>query len=185
MECERCDDLGCRGGILVGEDGSRRECPTVLRERARKYLGPLYRDSPWDHHYKCRTWLRNLLVICPQAEFRRCVKTVLLGTGMQYTHETVDPPSMVSEYIASVDARPPRRHVDPDILILDFQDINHPKNDYYETVGAFLLTTRMGLQKWTWCHSEVPLLRQFEGKYGKALVDRLKTFRKVTSKRVA
>lgn len=147
--CEICSGTG-----VAVREGARRECTCVLRKRAQHYLTPVYTEAKWRHDHKVDPWLRNVLYVGDLSTFKSHVKSVLLNTGMKYTHETVTPQDVVDRFVSSDGRESFNALRTADVLCLVF--ITDPRNREYERLLSYVIDSRHMTGRFTWVYSERP-----------------------------
>ena len=167
-DCKKC---GGDGYTYNEESDSYDECLCLLKIRAVEYLTYKYSNYAWDNSFDPSPWLKSVLFHGNVELFNAMVKSVLLNTGMQYSHMTTSPWGIMERYLTPIETsggREYRELKDVDILIIKF--ISDPSNREYSNVIGHILDERHDIEKWTWIQTQRdPSSQEWYNLYGEKL----------------
>ena len=172
--CNKCEGAGY---IYQEESEVWEECSCLLRSRALDYLTPKYENVPWDKKFNPDPWCKSIVYQGQLDAFNKRVKSVLLNTGMRYSHTTVTPYEIMVKYLTPVKEDNGEAYLGLnryDILIIKCSG-DDPHNKDYSPVLLHILDLRGdSVGRWTWIQTPIhPSSPKWFGKYGEGFKDRV------------
>jgi len=175
------DCPNCKGvGYLINAENKAEICICLLKSRAIVYLTPEYvaantlRELDVTEYEK-----KNIFMLGPQAAFKMLVKSILLNTGMIYTHKTVPTFELLRIYLAASSANQAEaiqwnEILNVDILILYL--VFDTPNKLYGSIIRSVIEKRKFQSKYTWIYSDKHFETEaFQKLYSTELGEFLKT----------
>lgn len=145
----------CKGSAWMDRDGDRVQCLCILKQRALDYLGAIYRNAVYFQGLNPEPTLKNFNILVqqePEVAFKSFVKSILLNTGMKYSHLTYTGYDIVNLYLADKDGTWARPILETDFMIYWLGE--DPKNSAYGDVLRYILQKRILDGKRNWIFSK-------------------------------
>ena len=163
MTCPKCQGTGYQ----PLETGGISECMCKLRERALKYLTPVYAEENYITKLNADLLKGNFILNSSQNP-KSLIKSFLLNSGMIYTHQTVSAYDIIQAYLTNSEEKLYNHYRDVGMLVVFL--IRDPKNVAYGQVISSLLQSRILSKKITWIVTQNPIHSEdFKRMYGSDL----------------
>lgn len=176
-EIKEC--AACGGSKYIIENNKKIPCLCLLRDRAKKYLGPIYADLKYSSAIKFEKWVDNSIYfeLCSIDDFKSMVKSFLLYNNMKLSHHTIFPYDIVQGFFENRKSEELDFINNVDFLAILFR--NDPPNKLYGELLKTLFDRRILYNKITWLflagsHESEWFIDKYSAILGKYIKDNFK-----------